>query len=152
MVETIAILGLLTIALCLLWVRWYMNIIVSEEGDKDKTYSLVTKINNIVLNNDDTTNKTTKFKLDKRLKASIIALFLIIVLVSIFIAIVDQSHKIEINTCTYEELTDLYGIGEIRANLIINNRPYHDKTQLLDLLGTELYNNIIDKITVKEES
>jgi len=152
MVETIAILGLLTIALCLLWVRWYMNIIVSEEGNEDKTYSLVTKINNIVLNNDDTTNKTTKFKLDKRLKASIIALFLIIVLVSIFIAIVDQSHKIEINTCTYEELTDLYGIGEIRANLIINNRPYHDKTQLLDLLGTELYNNIIDKITVKEES
>jgi len=152
MVETIVIFGLLTIALCLLWVRWYMNIIVSEEGKKDKTYSLFTKINNIVLNNDDTTAKTTKFKIDKRLKASIIALFLIILLVSTFIAFIDQSHKIDVNHCTYEELTELYGVGEIRANLIIDNRPYHDKDQLLDLIGEQLYNNIKDRIIAKEDS
>jgi len=152
MVETIVIFGLLTIALCLLWVRWYMNIIVSEEGKKDKTYSLFTKINNIVLNNDDTTAKTTKFKIDKRLKASIIALFLIILLVSTFIAFIDQSHKIDVNHCTYEELTELYGVGEIRANLIIDNRPYQDKDQLLDLIGEQLYNNIKDRIIAKEDS
>ncbi len=151
MLEFSVTIFLLVLAMTLLFSVWFANAVIkSGDGDKDKTYSLFTKINNIQLNNDNTTDKTSKIKINKWLKVSIVALFLVILLVTTLIGMIDHLHKIDVNHCTYEELTKLYGIGEVRSNLIINNRPYTDKVQLLDLLGTELYNNIKDKITVKE--
>lgn len=56
--------------------------------------------------------------------------------------------KIDINTCSYEALDSLEGIGVVRATKIINNRPYKDIYQIRRLVGETTFNKIKDKIKV----
>ncbi|CAB5396433.1 unnamed protein product [Rhizophagus irregularis] len=37
-----------------------------------------------------------------------------------------RSDKFNINNCSKSEMTSIYGIGSKRADLLMNNRPYHD--------------------------
>lgn len=47
-------------------------------------------------------------------------------------AVAEGSSKISINTASSEELETLSGIGEKRAEDLINNRPYSQLTELVD--------------------
>ena len=64
------------------------------------------------------------------------------------------SSKININLATAEELIDLPGIGEVRAQRIIEYREKHgfftDITEIMDVsgIGTGIFNQIKDLITI----
>lgn len=56
--------------------------------------------------------------------------------------------KININDCSYETLDSLDGIGEVKANKIIENRPYKDIYEIRKFIGETTFNNIKDYITI----
>lgn len=56
--------------------------------------------------------------------------------------------KININECSFEALDSLRGIGEVKANKIIENRPYNDIYELKKIIGETTFNNIKDYITI----
>lgn len=58
--------------------------------------------------------------------------------------------KININDCSCEALDSLDGIGEVKANKIIENRPYKDIYEIRKFIGETTFNNIKDYIMVKE--
>ena len=60
---------------------------------------------------------------------------------------IDNTNKICINTASIDELTKLYGIGNKRANTIINYRkmkPFESFTELKNVLG--ISDGLIDQI------
>ncbi|OGY23252.1 MAG: hypothetical protein A2172_02675 [Candidatus Woykebacteria bacterium RBG_13_40_15] len=61
------------------------------------------------------------------------------------------SDKININTATEKELDSLPGIGPVRAEKIIENRPYESIEDLLNkkVLGEATFENIKDKIATE---
>lgn len=56
--------------------------------------------------------------------------------------------KININTCSFQALDGLEGIGEVKANKIINNRPYKDIYELRKVIGEKTFNNIKEYIKI----
>lgn len=65
----------------------------------------------------------------------------------------DETGKININKATAEELTALYGIGEVRAEIIIRYREDNgrilsaEELMNIDGIGKSVINNNSDKIT-----
>lgn len=59
-------------------------------------------------------------------------------------------QKIDINSCSFEALDSLGGIGEIKANRIIENRPYRDIYELRSVIGETTFNAIKNQIKVVE--
>lgn len=64
-------------------------------------------------------------------KCKIVVLCVVVLMMLSFHYIINKD-KIDINTATKEELIVIYGIGEVRAELIIQNRnePYKDLQDL----------------------
>lgn len=64
----------------------------------------------------------------------------------------DQNKKVDINKADKAELMSIEGIGEKKAQLIINNRPYKSIWDLSNINGiSENYvQQIRDKITVSQ--
>ncbi len=60
------------------------------------------------------------------------------------------SEKININSASASELDALWGIGEARAGVIIDNRPYQTVEELLSkkIVPENVYERIKDEITV----
>ena len=56
--------------------------------------------------------------------------------------------KIDINTCSYEALDSLEGIGSVRANKIIAARPHKDIYQVKKIVGDRTFDKIKNKIKV----
>lgn len=61
-----------------------------------------------------------------------------------------QPERVNLNYCTRYELLDLPGIGEILADRIIENRPYSDIWEILDIngMGYGTFKGISDRIEV----
>ena len=53
---------------------------------------------------------------------------------------------ININTASIKELSSLPSVGTAKANAIIKNRPYNNKSELLNVISEELYNKIKGKV------
>ena len=63
-------------------------------------------------------------------------LILFVILISInFIYASCIEGQIDINTATKEELEKLYGIGPIKADAIINSRPFNSTDDLINVKG-----------------
>lgn len=60
-------------------------------------------------------------------------------------------EKIDINSCSFEALTSLSGIGEKKALDIIEGRPYQDIYEIHRYVGDKVFYCIKDKITIKED-
>lgn len=60
------------------------------------------------------------------------------------------SGKVNINTASLTELDNLEGIGEVRARLIMDNRPYGKIEELMSKakIAETVYEKIKDKITI----
>lgn len=54
--------------------------------------------------------------------------------------------KIDINNCSFEALDSLGGIGDVKANRIIENRPYKDIYELKTVIGETTFNAIKNQI------
>lgn len=62
--------------------------------------------------------------------------FVLIFLISIFvISAICEENQIDINTATKEELDSLYGIGPVKAEEIINSRPFDSVNDLINVYG-----------------
>lgn len=63
---------------------------------------------------------------------------------------INQKEKININTATEEELMSLDGIGKVKANIIIENRPYQSIHDLKGVkgIGEDLFRRIESEVTV----
>ena len=65
-----------------------------------------------------------------------------------------STQKININHADVSELSSLPGIGEVRAEQIVNHRETHgfftDTTEIMDVsgIGEATYNNIVELITI----
>lgn len=62
----------------------------------------------------------------------------------------DKTHKVNINKATREELKTLPGVGERKAQLIIDNRPYVNIYDLTCIrwIGDDTFNDIKELIEV----
>ena len=58
---------------------------------------------------------------------------IILIIMSLFMGC--MSKKININSCSYDTLTKVNGIGQIRAELIIKNRPYKSLKEVEQIKG-----------------
>lgn len=61
-------------------------------------------------------------------------------------------EKIDLNTCSYEALDNLEGIGEVKANKIINGRPYEDIYQIKKIVGDKTFDKIKNNIKVGDDN
>lgn len=63
----------------------------------------------------------------------------------------DSGKRININTATKDELDELYGIGPVLAQAIIDGRPYEKIEDIMKVRGIKSveFNKIKDRITVK---
>jgi competence protein ComEA len=66
-------------------------------------------------------------------------------------AAVPASSLIELNSASRDSLMTLEGIGEVRADSIIRNRPFKVKTELVErrIIPEALYDKLADKLTVR---
>jgi DNA uptake protein ComE-like DNA-binding protein len=60
-------------------------------------------------------------------------------------------NLIDINSASRDDLMNLEGIGEVRADAIIRARPFRAKTELVErrLIPEALYDKIADKVTTR---
>lgn len=63
--------------------------------------------------------------------------------------ITSEEYKININTATFEELDSLDGIGFVKAGMIIDNRPYNEISELLNVLTEEQYDKIKSEVKIE---
>ena len=63
----------------------------------------------------------------------------------------DHSAKVDLNTASKEELEALPGIGPVKAQAIIDNRPYKNVNDVMKVSGIKegTFDKIKDQITVK---
>jgi len=63
-----------------------------------------------------------------------------------------SAEKLDLNTATEQELSELSGIGEARAKAIVKGRPYKGKDELVDrkIIPQSVYNKIKDKVIAKQ--
>ncbi len=61
------------------------------------------------------------------------------------------ANLIDLNSASRDSLMTLEGIGEVRADAIIRDRPFKAKTELVDrhLIPEHLYDRLADKVTVR---
>ena len=61
------------------------------------------------------------------------------------------SSLIDLNSASRDELMNLDGIGEVRADAIIRARPFKAKTELVErrLIPEALYDKIADKVMAR---
>lgn len=59
-----------------------------------------------------------------------------------------KHDKIDINTCSYEALDSLDGIGSVKADKIIAGRPYKDIYQVKKIVGDRTFDKIKNYIKV----
>jgi len=59
---------------------------------------------------------------------------------------------VDVNSATAEQLTKLPGVGPVRAQAIIANRPYNGKDDLTNrkIIPANVYNGIKDKIIARQ--
>lgn len=64
----------------------------------------------------------------------------------------DDSKLVDINTAPVADLEALPGIGKVRAEAIVKNRPYAKKNQLVSkgVLPQGVYDKISDRIIAKQ--
>ena len=69
-------------------------------------------------------------------------------------AVPDANHKVDINTASKDELVALKGIGEVYADKIIKNRPYHAKNDLVrkKVIPASTNREVKDEIIAKHDS
>lgn len=77
------------------------------------------------------------------MKSKIILIFFIILIVPIISAECNET-QIDINTASLEELTEIIYVGEVRAEEIINLRPFDNVDELINVKG--IGNWTLDKI------
>lgn len=58
----------------------------------------------------------------------------------------EEKEKININDCSKQALESLPGIGENKANQIIENRPYSDIYQLKSIIGETSFGKLKETI------
>ncbi|MBS0521115.1 MAG: helix-hairpin-helix domain-containing protein [Proteobacteria bacterium] len=58
---------------------------------------------------------------------------------------------IDLNTASRDDLMNLEGIGEVRADAIIRSRPFRAKTELVErhIIPESLYEKISDKVMAR---
>jgi len=59
-----------------------------------------------------------------------------------------STGRVNINTATKSELDQLWGVGEARAEMIIEGRPYQTIDEVKKVLPSNVYEQIKDMITV----
>ena len=59
-----------------------------------------------------------------------------------------SSGRVNINTATLSELDQLWGVGEARAQTIIEGRPYQTIEEVKKVLPSNVFEQIKDEITV----
>ena len=62
------------------------------------------------------------------------------------------AEKLDLNTATAQQLSELPGIGEVRSKAIIKGRPYKGKDELVErkILTPSVYNKIKDQVIAKQ--
>jgi len=62
------------------------------------------------------------------------------------------AEKLDLNTATEKELSELAGIGEARAKAIVKGRPYKAKDELVErkIIPESVYKKIKDKVIAKQ--
>jgi DNA uptake protein ComE-like DNA-binding protein len=62
------------------------------------------------------------------------------------------AEKLDLNTATEQQLSELPGIGEVRSKAIIKGRPYKGKDELVErkILTQSVYNKIKDQVIAKQ--
>ena len=62
------------------------------------------------------------------------------------------TEKLDLNTATEQQLSELPGIGESRSKAIIKGRPYKGKDELVErkILTQSVYNKIKDQVIAKQ--
>ena len=62
-----------------------------------------------------------------------------------------DEKKVDLNSASLDELTELPGIGKREARRIIDGRPYRDKHQLVTkkILSASAYDKLKDEVAVK---
>ena len=62
------------------------------------------------------------------------------------------AEKLDLNTATEPELSELPGIGEARSKAIIKGRPYKGKDELVErkILTQSVYDKIKDRVIAKQ--
>ena len=63
-----------------------------------------------------------------------------------------SAEKLDLNTATEKELSELPGIGDVRSKAIIKGRPYKGKDDLVErkILTQSVYNKIKDQVIAKQ--
>jgi len=111
-----------------------------------KKQPLFTKVNNIVME--------AKFEKETKVINYKLILTLAIVVVSIFCFILEYRTNdilININEATQNELMLLDGIGEVKANDIIeyrSNKEFERVSELINVVGVKTYDNIKSKVSI----
>jgi competence protein ComEA len=61
------------------------------------------------------------------------------------------ARLIDLNSASRDDLMNLDGIGEVRADAIIRARPFKAKTELVErrIIPEALYDKLADKVTVR---
>lgn len=62
------------------------------------------------------------------------------------------ADKIDLNTASEQELSQLPGIGDVRSKAIIKGRPYKGKDELVErkILTQPVYDKIKDQVIAKQ--
>ena len=62
------------------------------------------------------------------------------------------AEKLDLNTATEQQLSELPGIGEVRSKAIIKGRPYKGKDELVErkILTQSVYDKIKDQVIAKQ--